>query len=247
MDDLWRQKQKNWFAKRAGYPRFRQILLWTRDIGLVTDALLCISLAMLASPTVLTDNPGLHEYVSYVGSYFGAVHLLSVGAIYPEVSQLVFAVGYTAAIVPTIASFLYIVIYLLLDANNYKETRKSVGETLDLKFIDQDFLIRMLGFGGGLFILFLIVFMPLGDLGFIHGFGWFNGTTFAKSNITDGSAWAHMTLKLFSSRQGLGIGSALLIYCAVIFYSGMLIGAIAFYIPEWFKRIPRFILPKRTW
>ncbi|BAP87636.1 NADH-ubiquinone oxidoreductase chain 1 [Burkholderiales bacterium GJ-E10] len=57
MTDTLQQRFAALRAKRAAYPRFRRDLLWIRDIGLVVDAGLCLGLALLASPTVLTAPP----------------------------------------------------------------------------------------------------------------------------------------------------------------------------------------------
>jgi hypothetical protein len=244
MSAIWQEKWNALRAKRAQYPIQRQVLLWIRDIGLVVDVALCIGLALFASPTVLSDDHLLRTYVDFMGGYFGAVHRLSVGAIHPEVSQLVFAVGWGVAIIPFIAWFLDTVVYLLvLDRSN---TKTVVEMKYNERFSRPDFLIGIAEYVGGPFMAAMAGFFTLGDLGMIRHFGWVNGVLMTKAEALRGHfIVSHMVfMHMYTSRWGLGLISSLVIYVGVVFYSAFFPFIIFIFIPIWVDHMRQRVFGK---
>lgn len=219
MSEILQQKWRVLFKQRYGYPRFRQVLLWTRDLGLVLMAALCMGLALFASPTVLSDHPWLQTYVNFMGGYFGAVHRLSVGALYPQVSELVFAVGWGVAMVPFVASLLHAAIYsLVLD---YQNTKADMARSYEENIIGNGYLVDLIALP---IVVLMLVLIALGDLGVIYpSLGLVNGVGMARTNayIDHGHLdLVGMALRpLYVSRWGLGVVSTLLITVGVILYS----------------------------
>ena len=217
MSGTWQQKWNALREKRSGYPRFRQTLLWTRDIGLVLVVTLCMGLALFASPTVLSDHPWLQSYVDFMGGYFGAVQRLSVGALHPQVSQLVFAVGWGVAIIPFVASLLHTVIYSLVI--DYQTTKAEMARSYEEKIVRNGRLIDIIAIP---LVVLILVSMALGDLGVINpSFGWVNGVGMTKAHdSTHPLAFMNMFfLHLYTSRWGLGIVASIVINVAAILYS----------------------------
>ena len=242
----WQQKWNGWREKRSGYPRFRQALLWVRDIGLVMDVALCMGLALFASPTVLSDHPWLHAYVDFMGGYFGAVRRLSVGALHPQVSQLVFAVGLGVALIPFLASLMHTLIYsLVLD---YQTTRAEVARNYDSRFTRPDFLIGLVEYMVGPFMIAMVIFFTMGDLGVIHSFGWINGVPMTKAQSSQGHlVLMHMFfMHLYTSRLGLGILASLVIYLGVVMYSGLFLIVVFVIFPLWLSRIRQRLTKPRA-
>ena len=231
-------------AKRAQYPIQRQVLLWIRDVGLVVDVALCIGLALFASPTVLTDHPLLRVYVNFIGEYFGAVHRLSVGAIHPEVSQLVFAVGWGVAIIPFVAWSLDTVVYLLVLERS--STKAVVEMEYNERFSRPDFLIGIAEYVGGPFMATMAAFFTLGDLGVIHHFGWVNGILMTKAEAIRGHLIpSHIAfMRMYTSRLGLGLISSLVIYVGVVFYSAFFPFIIFIFLPIWADHMRQRIFGK---
>lgn len=233
-------------TKRAQYPIQRQVLLAIRDIGLGVDIALCIGLALFASPTVLINNPWLHAYVHFVGSYFVAVHRLSVGAIHPEVSQLVFAVGWGLAIIPFTAWFLDTVIYLLvLDRSN---TMSVVEKKYNEGTNNQGFLMGIIEYILGPFMVTAVASFTLGDLGIIPHFGWVNGAVMTKAVDMSGHLiYTHMVfMNLYTSRLGLAILSSVVIFGGVTMYSGLFPVWVFIEMPIWVGRMRQKIFRKHT-
>ena len=227
--------QEKWNAlreKRSRYPRFRQTLLWVRDIGLIVDVVLCMQVALYASPTVLTDHPWLQDYVDFIGGYFVAVHRLSAGALYPQVSQLVFAVGWGMAIVPFAASLLHTFYLLLFD---YQATKQEMARSYEEKIVRNGRLIDILAIP---VVTLLLLLMALGDLGLGNpSFGWVNGVGMTKSESSQG----HLVLmhlffmRLYTSRWGLGIVSSIIVVTGVVLYSSAWLIPV-FKGPIWLRR-----------
>ena len=238
MSGTWQQKWNAICEKRSGYPRLRQTLLWIRNIGLVLVVALCMGLALFASPTVLSDHPWLQAYVDFMGGYFRAVQRLSVGALHPQVSQLVFAVGCGVAIVPFVAWLTHTLIYILVI--DYQKTKADMESRYEIKTeIGGQYLEK---FGTPVFAL-MLVFLYLGDFGVINNVGWVNGLQMTHAEIT---AQPHndiikFILPIYTSRWGLGIVSPLLIYVGVALYSAMWVIPF-FYLPIWLRR--RFTFAK---
>jgi hypothetical protein len=232
MNGTWLQKWSALREKRSGYPRVRQALLWTRDSGLVLVVALCMGLALFASPTVLSDHPWLQSYVDFMGGYFGAVQRLSVGALYPQVSQLVFAVGWSVAIVPFVAWLTHTLIYILV--LDYQKTKADMKSKYEIKTKTGGQYLEK--FGTPIFTLILVLFY-LGDFGVINNFGWVNGLLMTHAEI---AAQPHnhinkFILPIYTSRWGLGIVSPLLIYVGVALYSAVWVIPF-FYLPIWLRR-----------
>lgn len=233
MRDARENKWRTWWAKRASYSRFRQILLGVRDGGLVLVVVLCLMLALFASPRVLSAHPGLRDYVRLVGHYFGAVYRLSVGALHPQVSQLVFAVGWSVAIIPFIASLLHSLIYSLWI--EYSTTKATMKHSYERKIVRNGRVIDILSIPVVTLILGSIV---LGDAGIINrSFGWVNGFGMTKAHIsTDQAGFVRaLLLQMYESRLGLGVASFVIISVGIIVYSsGWLV--LVFNGPIWLRR-----------
>ncbi len=246
MSGTWQQKWNALREKRSGYPRFRQALLWTRDIGLVLVVALCMGLALFASPTVLSDHPWLQAYVDFMGGYFGAVQRLSVGALHPQVSQLVFAVGWGVAMVPFVASLLHTVIYSLVI--DYQHTKAEMASRYETVLKDRmGGLATFMDILSGPFMIAMVAFFTLGDLGVIHSFGWINGVLMTKAHSSQG----HLILMnmvfmhLYTSRAGLGFIASLVIYGGVVLYPSFLLFIFVLF-PIWLNRMRRRLTRQRV-
>lgn len=230
--------------KRANYPIQRQVLLWIRDVGIVVDVALCIGLAMFASPTVLTDHPLLRVCVNFIGEYFGAVHRLSVGAIHPEVSQLVFAVGWGVAIIPFIAWSLDTVVYLLVI--DYSNSKAKVAIKYNEIFGNTEFIMGVIKYIGSPFMVAMAASFTLGDLGVIRHYGWVNGVLMTKAVAMRGPLiTSHIVfMHMYTSRLGLGLVSSLVIYVGVVFYSALFPVIIFIFLPIWVDQMRQRIFGK---
>lgn len=232
MNEIWLKKWNTICQVRSNHPPFRQMLLWIRDVGFALIFVLCMGIALLASPAVLSDHSWLQSYVNFMGGYFGAVQRLSVGAIYPQVSQLVFAVGVGVALVPFAAWLMYTVIYILLI--DYKKTKTDMEIKYEIKTkVGGHFLEKI---NTPAFAIILGIFY-LGDFGVINNFGWVNGLliTHAKVIMHHHDLMNDFVSPIYTSRWGLGIGSPVLIYVGVALYS-VLWTIPFFYLPIWLRR-----------
>ena len=225
MSETWKQKWTAWygqFAQRSAYPVFRQWLLWVRDIGLVLVGASCMGIALFASPTVLRDHLLLYSYVEFMGGYFSAVQRLSTGALYPQVSELVFAAGWGLAMVPFAASLLHAVIYsLILD---YQETKVRMTKAYEEKTVSSGRLIEIIAVP---IIACFYGLIALGDLGIIQiPIGWVNGDMMTKQEITTLHVYRHGWVNLifphlYTSRWGLGILASGIIIGGTLLYSNV--------------------------
>ncbi len=225
MNKIWLQKWTTWyeqFAQRSAYPVFRQWLLWIRDIGLVLVGVSCMGIALFASPTVLRDHLLLYWYVEFMGRYFAAIQRLSVGALYPQISQLVFAVGWGMAIIPFTASLLNSVIYLLILA--YQETKSRMTKAYEEKTVSRGRLIEIIAIP---IIVFFYGLIALGDLGIIKiPIGWVNGDMMTRDATSKlhlyRHGWASLVIPhLYTSRWGLGIMAPGIIIGGTLLYSSV--------------------------
>ena len=245
MSGTRQQKRSALREKRSGYPRFRQTLLWTRDIGLVLVVALCMGLALFASPTVLSDHPWLQSYVDFMGGYFGAVHRLSVGALHPQVSQLVFAVGWGVALVPFIAWLLHTLIYLL--TVDYSVTKAELTRKIEARARRFGGLAGMMEVLVGPFAVAAVGFYALGDLGVITSFGWINGVIMTKAqSLNPGLITSIFFMHLYTSRWGLGLIASLMIYVGVWMYAFFLWTVPIFIVPWWLKSMRRRLTRQRA-
>ena len=98
--------------------------------------------------------------------------MVTLGVMAGVVSGL--AVGWGVAIVPFIASLLHTVIYLLV--LDYQDTKTKVVISYDSRFEKPDFMMSLAEYVMGPFMIALVAFFTLGDLGVFHSVGWINGT-----------------------------------------------------------------------
>jgi len=230
---------REWREIYATYPPLRKALLFTGKVGMLFVIALCLGLALFAPPTVLSDHPGLAAYVDFMAGCFGSVRTLSVGALHPQVSQLVLAAGWSAALIPFAALLLHMVIYVLV--LDYPASKANITVRYEiLKSYGNLVEILAVPFGVLMFIT-----LALGDLGIVHALSFIRGIGLTKAENTDGAYMSQINMLMYTSRWGLGIVGTLNIFIAVGLYSFML-PSLIFLVPLWLSNMRRRLTRGRT-
>lgn len=224
---------REWREVYTTYPPLRKALLLTGKVGMLLVIALCLGLALFAPPAVLNNHPGLMAYVNFMAGHFRTVRTLSVGALYPQVSQLVLAVGWGTVLIPFVALLLHTVIYVLV--LDYPATKANIAVRYETYVIHRGILMEILVVPG---FTFMVVFALLGDLGFTHAFGLINGAGMTKAENLDGNFVSRFDMLMYTSRWGLGIVAPSIMIMGIGLYSFLSPGLI-FVIPLWLGNMRR--------